>query len=290
MNITSQMIKELREVSGAGIMDCKKALTATNGDIELAVEWLNENGLMKAAAKNERIAAEGLCAVVEDATHAVIYEINSETDFVAKNDLFLALLDTVGNTLLAEKPADVEAALKVLVDGKSLEDTISQAVAVIGEKISLRRFAVIEKTADQSFGIYIHMGGRIAALALLENATPEVAKDIAMHIAALSPLATTREDFDATIVEEKRAEIVAGVAEEGKPEEIAARMVEGRMNKFFSESTLAEQEFVKNPDMKVSEYLAANNATVKEFVVFTVGEGIEKKEEDFAAEVMSQIR
>lgn len=291
MTITTQMIKELREETGAGMLDCKKALTETNGDVEAAVIWLNEKGLMKAADKNERVAAEGLTGIAMNDSKGVVFEINSETDFVAKNEMFLALIDNVGRVLLENSPATVEDALKIVDNGQTLEDIIGRAVAVIGEKISLRRFGIIDKKPGTIFGSYLHMGGTIAALALLEGTEDEqVGKDVAMHIAAISPLAPTKEDLPAEVVEAKRAELIAGVVEEGKPENIAEKIVEGRMGKFFSESVLEEQDFVKDPDMKVKEYLDQNNAKVLEFVTFTVGEGIEKEEEDFAAEVMSQIR
>ncbi len=291
MNITGQMVKELRTKTGAGILDCKKALTETNGDIEAASVWLRENGLVKAAKKNDRVAAEGLCGIKTTETSAVIYEVNSETDFVSKNDKFLDLIDTVGDWLLIKKPATVEEALASSIDGQTLEEIIVQAISVIGEKISLRRFTIIEKTPNSAFGVYLHMGGRIAALALLENTeNADVAKDIAMHIAAINPLANSREDLPSDVVAAKLEELTAAVIEEGKPANIAEKIVEGRMSKFFSESVMVEQDYVKNPDIKVGAYLAENNATVKEYIRYGVGEGIEKQEVDFAAEVMSQVR
>ncbi|GBU11252.1 translation elongation factor EF-Ts [Erysipelotrichaceae bacterium] len=290
MKITGQMVKELREIAGAGILDCKHALTATNGNIKEAVEWLTENGVLKAAKKNDRVAAEGLCGIRHNATHAVIYEVNAETDFVAKNDKFLDLINLVGDILLIKKPADVEAALKLDIDGQTLEQIIAHQISVIGEKITLRRFEILEKSATNNFGIYVHMGGRIAALTLVENATADVAKDVAMHVAAINPLAISRDNLDAEVVAAKKAELTAIVVEEGKPQNIAEKIVEGRMGKFFAESVLLEQDFVKNPDMKVAGFLEISTATVQAFVRYAVGEGIEKEEVDFATEVMSQVR
>ncbi|MGL5041672.1 MAG: translation elongation factor Ts [Culicoidibacterales bacterium] len=290
MNITGQMVKELRAKTGAGILDCKKALTETNGNIEEASVWLRENGLVKAAKKNDRIAAEGLCGIKSNDTHAVIYEVNAETDFVSKNDKFLELMNTVGDILLKNNPKTVEEALTVTADNQTLAEIIVHAISVIGEKITLRRFEVLEKKGDEAFGIYLHMGGRIASLTLVENAGEAVAKDVAMHVAAINPLAISRNDLPAEVVGAKQAELTAAVAEENKPANIAEKIIEGRMTKFFSDSVMIEQDFVKNPDVKVGAYLSENNGTVIKYVRYGVGEGIEKEEIDFAAEVMSQVR
>lgn len=289
MSITSALVKELREKTGAGILDCKKALTEVNGDIPAAIEWLQENGMLKAAKKNDRVAAEGLCGIASDATHAVIYEVNAETDFVAQNEKFLDLLTTVGNALLLEKPATVEDALAVSFDGETLEYIINQAVSIIGEKISLRRFQIFEKPAQGAFGLYLHMGGRIATVVLAES-TEEVAKDIALHVAGINPLLVSADDVSQEFLEAKRAEFMAKVIEEGKPANIADKIVEGQVSKFLKESVLLNQAFIKNPDVTIEQYLAENNAKVLSFTRYAVGEGIEKAEVDFATEVMNQIR
>jgi translation elongation factor Ts len=289
--VSAQLVKELRELTGGGMLDCKKALEATDGDVKAAAEWLRENGMLKAAKKSERVAAEGLCGVKTNATHAVVYEVNSETDFVAKNDKFLDLLDTIGDALLLEKPTTLEAALQLTFGGETLEAIITQAVAIIGEKITLRRFAVLEKPANGIFGAYSHMGGRIAVLTAINGTTDEkIAKNIAMHIAGINPLAITTADLPTEIVESKRRELTNEAIEEGKPANIAEKIVEGRMSKYFSESVLVEQSFVVDPDIKVGKYLADNNAEVVEFIRYACGEGIEKQEVDFATEVMSQVR
>lgn len=291
MEITAAMVKALREKTGAGILDSKKALTETNGDIEAAKKWLNENGLLKAAKKSERIAAEGLCGVKAHDGYAVIYEVNSETDFVAKNDLFKDLMITIGDALLVGKPADLDAALALTFNGETLETTITKAVAVIGEKITLRRFAIFEQPTNGVIGTYLHMGGKIAVLTVLEGTDDkEVADNIAMHVAGINPLSISVEDLPNEVVELKRTELTNETLKEGKPENIVGRIVDGRMSKFFSESVLLEQGYVKDPDMKVSQYLEHKHATITSFTRYAVGEGIEKEEVDFATEVMSQVR
>lgn len=291
MEVTAAMVKALREKTGAGILDSKKALVETNGDIEAATKWLNENGLLKAAKKSERIAAEGLCGVKAHDGYAVIYEVNSETDFVAQNDIFKDLMITIGDALLVGKPGNMEEALALTFNGETLETIITKAVAVIGEKITLRRFEIFEQPSNGVFGTYIHMGGKIAVLTVVEGTDDkEVGNNIAMHIAGINPLSISVEDLPSDVVESKRTELTNETLKEGKPENIVGRIVDGRMSKFFSESVLLEQEYVKDPDMKVSQYLASKNATVVSFTRYAVGEGIEKNEVDFATEVMSQVR
>ena len=291
MNVTAAMVKALREKTGAGILDAKKALVETNGDTDAAVKWLNENGLLKAAKKSERIAAEGLCGVKTHDGYAVVYEVNSETDFVAKNDLFKDLMITIGDALLVAKPANLEEALAHEFNGETLETIVNKAVAVIGEKITLRRFEIFKQPENGVFGTYLHMGGKIAVLATLEGTTDtEVANNIAMHIAGINPLAISTEDLSADVVESKRIELTNETLKEGKPENIAAKIVEGRMSKFFAESVLVEQAFVIDPDVKVGQFLASKNATITAFTRYAVGEGIEKNTVDFATEVMSQVR
>jgi len=291
MEVTAAMVKALREKTGAGILDSKKALEENNGDIDAAAKWLTENGLLKAAKKSERIAAEGLTGVKIDGGYGVVYEVNSETDFVAKNELFQQLMNTVGEALLESKAGTVEEALAATYEGETLDSIIVQAIAVIGEKISLRRFTIVEQPAEGVLGSYIHMGGKISVLTALKGTDDaSVADNIAMHIAGINPLAISVNDLPQDVVESKKIELTNETKNEGKPDNIVERIVEGRMSKFFAESVLLEQAYVKEPDMSVSQYLASKNAEVLSFTRYAVGEGIEKKEVDFASEVMSQVK
>ena len=290
MAITALMVKELREKTGAGMMDCKGALEHTNGDIELAIDYLREKGIAKAAKKASRVAAEGLCSVAVDGNDAVIFELNSETDFVAKNTQFLTLLDTVGQALVHANVKTDEEALQLVVDGKTIEILLADATATIGEKISLRRVTRVTKETAQGFGAYKHMGGRIAVLALLQAENDEVAKDIAMHIAAQKPLYLDRSQVDQETLEHEKHVLTQQALQEGKPANIVDKMVIGRLNKYLQDICLVDQGFVKDPDIKVSEYLKNNKNQVLNFIRLEVGEGIEKKQEDFAAEVMAQVR
>jgi len=291
MAVTAQMVKELREKTGAGMMDCKKALMETNGDMDKAIDWLREKGIAKAAKKADRIAAEGLTQIAIDGNTAVVVEVNSETDFVAKNEEFKTLVNDIANFLLAKKPENVEAALaEEIKDGQTLEAYLNNAIAKIGEKISLRRFSVIEKTDDQIFGSYLHMGGRIAVLSVIEGADQETAKDIAMHIAASKPKYIDRDSVPQDEIEHEKEVLKQQALNEGKPEHIVEKMVVGRLNKFFEEICLVDQPFVKDPDQKVGKYLQSKGGKISTFVRYEVGEGIERKEENFAEEVMSQIK
>jgi elongation factor Ts len=285
MAITAQMVKELREITGAGMMDCKGALDHTNGDLQAAIDYLREKGIAKAAKKAGRIAAEGLCSVVTSGNEAVIFELNSETDFVAKNNKFLDLLDKVGQTILNSKAMTTEESLVLTVDGKNLETLLAEATASIGEKISLRRVSRVVKTNEQGFGAYKHMGGRIAVLALLAADDSEVAKDIAMHVAAQKPLYLDRTQVNQETLEHEKHVLTQQALAEGKPANIVDKMVIGRLNKYLQDICLVDQGFVKDPDQKVSEYLKSHKNSVLSFTRLEVGEGIEKKEEDFAAEV-----
>ncbi|GLO66024.1 MULTISPECIES: translation elongation factor Ts [Oceanobacillus] len=293
MAITAQMVKELREKTGAGMMDCKKALQETNGDIGQAIDFLREKGMAKAAKKADRVAAEGLTHIEVDGNKAAIIEVNCETDFVTKNDQFKQLLTDLGKHLVAHQPASVEEALqqKLHGDGDTIDSVITNVVAKIGEKISLRRFEVIEKTDNDAFGAYLHMGGRIGVLSLLEGTTDEeVGKDISMHVAAVNPRYVSRDEVAEEEVNREREVLKTQALNEGKPEKIVEKMVEGRLGKFFEEIVLLEQSFVKDPDQKVKKYVADKGATVKTFVRYEVGEGMEKREDNFAEEVMSQIK
>ncbi|HBY65615.1 MAG TPA: elongation factor Ts [Acholeplasmataceae bacterium] len=285
MAVTAQMVKELRERTGAGMMDCKGALDHTNGDIEAAIDYLREKGIAKAAKKAGRIAAEGLCSVVTNGNQAVIFELNSETDFVSKNSQFLDLLDKVGNTILNSKASNADEALALLVDGKTIEFLLADATAKIGEKISLRRVSRVVKTDGESFGAYKHMGGRIAVLAVIGSDNAEVAKDIAMHVAAQNPKYLDRSQVDQATLDHEKKVLTQQAIEEGKPANIAEKMVIGRLNKYLQDICLVDQGFVKDPDLKVSDYLKSHKSSVLSFIRLAVGEGIEKKEEDFAAEV-----
>ena len=292
MAISAQMVKELRQKTGAGMMDCKKALTETDGDMEKAIDLLREKGIAKAAKKADRIAAEGLTLVKTNGNTGVILEVNSETDFVAKNEGFKTLLDELADHILAEKPENLETAMaQKMANGSTVEEHITSAVAKIGEKITLRRFAVLTKGDDATFGAYLHMGGKIGVLTVLNGTTDEeTAKDIAMHVAAVNPRYISRDQVSEEETNHEREILTQQALQEGKPENIVAKMVEGRMNKFFEEICLLDQAFVKNPDEKVKQVVAAKNATVETFVRYEVGEGIEKRQENFAEEVMNQVK
>lgn len=290
--ITAQLVKQLREMTGAGMMDCKKALQATEGDIEKAVDFLREKGIAKAANKSGRVAAEGLTRIGVKGNKAVIFEINSETDFVAKNEQFLELFKVVEGVLLENEPKTLEEALASSVDGKTLETIIAEATATIGEKITLRRFEVVDKTDAQGFGTYMHMGGKISAVVLLETANEELGKDIAMQVASMSPQFVSREEVSQDYIDHEKQILLANIKNdpsmEGKPEKMIEGIVEGRLSKQLKDICLVEQIYFKNPDLKVGQYLTENNNKVLKFVRFATGEGIEKNESNFAEEVMQQ--
>ncbi|TFJ94687.1 translation elongation factor Ts [Lentibacillus salicampi] len=292
MAITAQLVKELREKTGAGMMDCKKALQETDGDMEKAIEFLREKGMAKAAKKADRIAAEGLAHIEVDGNIAVLLEVNCETDFVTKNDQFKQLLSELGTHIVQQKPETVEDALqqKLHGDGDTVENYINATVGKIGEKISLRRFTLLNKTDNDAFGAYLHMGGTIGVLTLLEGTSDEnFAKDIAMHAAAVSPRYVSKDDVPEDEVNSERELLKTQALNEGKPEHIVEKMVEGRLGKFFEEICLLEQDFVKDPDQKVKKYVADKNASVSTFARYEVGEGMEKREENFAEEVKNQM-
>lgn len=291
MAVTAQMVKELREKTGAGMMDCKKALVQTDGDMDAALDFLREKGLASASKKADRIAAEGTTSILAEGNEAVIYEVNAETDFVAKNEGFQTLVKEIGEHLLATKPATIdEANASTMSNGLTVADHISNAIAKIGEKITLRRFEIRTKTDSDAFGPYLHMGGRIGVLVLLEGSSDTAAaRDIAMHIAALNPKYVSRDEVSADEVERERKVLTEQALNEGKPEKIVEKMVEGRLGKYFEDICLLDQAFVKNSDQKVREFAASVGGTVKEFIRYEVGEGIEKREDNFADEVMSQV-
>lgn len=287
--ITANMVKELREQTGAGMLDCKKALTETNGNMEEAITWLREKGISKAAKKQTRIAAEGLATAKISGNDAVLVEVNSETDFVAKNPEFVSLVDGIANVILDKKPANMEEAMKLELDGTSIEEAIVNKTATIGEKLSFRRFELVEKTDNQVFGTYSHMGGKIVTLALLEGNDTEVAKDIAMQIAAMRPLYLDRDSVPEERIEKEREILTEQAENEGLDSNKLPMIVNGRLNKFFEEICLVDQGFVKENKMKVSKYVESKNMKILSFVRYEVGEGMEKKEENFADEVAKQI-
>ena len=288
--ITASLVKELRERTGAGMMDCKKALTQTDGDIDAAIDYLRENGIAKAAKKADRIAAEGLSYIEVKGNKAVILEINSETDFVAKNEKFVALVKNVAEAILAAEPATLEEALQVEAQGGTVEAVINEGIATIGEKLSLRRFEVLSKSDADAFGAYSHMGGRIGVLTLVEGSTDEeAAKDVAMHIAALAPKYLDESEVPADVLEHEKKVLTEQALNEGKPANIVEKMIVGRINKFLEEITVVNQKFVKDDSFTVEKFLASKGGKLAKFVRYEVGEGIEKKEDNFAEEVMSQV-
>ena len=250
---------------------------------------LRERGIAKAAKKSDRVAAEGLCSVAIEGNTAVIFELNSETDFVAKNEQFLTLLDKLGKILVANKPATVEEALAIEVEGTTVDGMLIEATSTIGEKITLRRLTVVEKADNEFFGSYLHMGGRIAALTVVEG-KEEVAKDAAMHAAAINPQYLTVEQVPAEVVAKEREILTQEALNEGKPANIVEKMVEGRIRKFLADVCMLEQPFVKDGDVTVAKFAANNGSTIKSFIRLEVGEGIEKVVANFAEEVMSQVR
>lgn len=290
MNISASMVKELREKTGTGMMDCKKALVETNGDMEKAIDYLREKGISKAAKKAERIAAEGLSNIYIKGNDAVVVELNSETDFVAKNAEFKELLDKIGNIILENNVTSMEEALNTKCGDETINDLIVNATAKIGEKISLRRFEKVTKTDSQVFGSYLHMGGKISSLTIIEGGNEEVARDVAMQAAAMRPQYINIESVPAEDLEREKAVIKEQVINEGKKPEFADKIVEGRIRKFYEETVLEEQAFIKDSGLTVKAYLENNKATLVKLVKYEVGEGMEKRNDDFAAEVMSQIK
>ena len=289
--ISAQLVKQLRDMTGVGMMDAKKALVQTEGDIDAAVDYLRENGLAKAAKKADRIAAEGITSVLVDGNVAVVLEVNAETDFVAKNDKFQALVAKLSEVILANKPANLEAALEIVTPEGKVSDVIAEATTVIGEKISLRRFEIVEKSDADAFGAYLHMGGRIGVLTVLEGSTDaDAAKDIAMHVAAINPKYVDRSEVSADELEHEKKVLTEQALNEGKPANIVEKMIAGRLNKFLAEISLNDQPFVKDPDTTVSKFVASKGGKVKLFHRYEVGEGLEKRVDNFVEEVMGQVK
>ncbi|ANJ13114.1 translation elongation factor Ts [Lactiplantibacillus plantarum subsp. plantarum] len=288
--ISAAQVKELRDKTGVGMMDAKKALVETEGDMEKAVDVLREKGVAKAEKKSGRVAAEGIAAVAIKDNKAAIVEINCETDSVASTDKFKNLVTEVADKIAEEEPASVDDALALKTANGTVKDDVIETTQVTGEKISLRRFQVVEKGADQSFGSYIHNGGQIAALVVLDGADSATAKDVAMHVAAINPEYVNREQVPADRLAHEKDVLVKEALNEGKPEKIVEKMVEGRLNKWLSEISLDDQEFVKDSDQTVAHFVESKGDKVSSFIRFEVGEGIEKKADNFIDEVMNQIK
>ena len=290
MEVTASMVKDLREQTGAGMMDCKKALSETNGNMEEAVNWLREKGIAKSAKKESRIAAEGLANIYVNGNKAVIVEVNSETDFVSKNEEFISMIDTIGKCLLDSNAKTIEDAKKVSTSEGTIEELIVNKTAKIGEKLSLRRFEIVNKNDDESFGTYIHMGGKIAALTVIKGANENVAKDVAMQAAAMKPLYVFPSEVPGDVLDNERNVLKEQAMNEGKPADIAEKMVEGRIKKFYKEICLAEQSFIKDGDISVEKYVANNGGEIVKMIRYEVGEGMEKRSDNFAEEVMNQVK
>ena len=286
--ISASLVKELREATGAGMLDCKKALEASNGNIEEAVTWLREKGISKAAKKASRIAAEGLAVAKINGNKAVVVEVNSETDFVAKNAEFTGLVDTIAEAVLNSEVSTMDDAMKLSVDGSTVEELIAGKTATIGEKLSFRRFEVVTKEDNEVFGTYSHMGGKIVALTVL-SADEELAKDIAMQVAAMRPLYLNRDVVPADVLEKERTILREQAENEGLDPNKLDMIVNGRVNKYYEEVCLVDQGFIKENKMKVNKYVESKNSSIVSFVRYEVGEGMEKREENFAEEVMKQI-
>jgi len=288
--IKAAQVKELRDRTGAGMMDAKKALVSADGDMDKATDILREKGVATAAKKADRISAEGLSYIHVEGNTAAVVEVNSETDYVAKNEQFQTLVKDIAKTIATNKPASVEEAQELAMEnGDKISDAITSAITTIGENITLRRFELVEKEDDEIFGAYEHMGGSISVLTLIEGGSEEVARNVAMHVAALNPQYLEREDVPQEVRDHELNILSEQAKNEGKPEHIVEKMVEGRLNKWLGEISLVDQPYVKDGDKTVQEYLNDNNASIKSFTRLEVGEGIEKREEDFAEEVRNQM-
>lgn len=295
MAVTVQLVKELRERTGAGMLECKKALEATDGNIEKAITWLREKGITKAAKKSDRVAAEGLVDLVTKESKTVVFEVNSETDFVGISKQFLDLMATVGETLINNDPKTVEAALQLSVNGESLETVIFHAIATIGEKITLRRFKTVHLEETESLGLYIHSNQRIVTVLVFDGKIDEtIGKQLAMHVSAMRPQFISRNNISADFLASEKAILTTEAKNDpknaGKPDNILEKIIEGRLKKQLAEISLLDQVFVVNPDQKVSDVIKTNNVSIVDMIRYEVGEGIEKEEVDFATEVMAQVR
>lgn len=294
MSVTVALIKQLREMTGAGIMDAKKALTETNGNIEEAVTYLRKQGMAASAKKADRIAAEGITGIKTEGNTAVVYEVNAETDFVARNENFLSMIEEIGNALLVNDVNTNEEALALEINGETIEETIIQATATIGEKISFRRFARVVKSDDQVFGTYVHTGGRISAVVVGEGIASDVANNVAMQVASMNPKYVSREDIaDEDLAKEKEIQesiLANDESLQGKPQQVLDGIIQGRISKTMKDFTLVDQDFFMDAKLSVGQYLKENNGSVLSFVRYELGDGIEKRVEDFAAEVEAQLK
>jgi elongation factor Ts len=288
--ISAKDVNELRGKTGAGMMDCKKALTECNGDMEAAIDWLREKGIAKAAKKADRIAAEGLANIFTDGNKAVILEVNCETDFVTKNAEFVEMIEVIGKAVLESEVTTLEETLELTVEEGTVNDYIVAKTSKIGEKLSLRRVALVKKSDSENFGAYLHMGGKIAVLVVTEGANEEVAKDVAMQAAAMRPEYLNKDEVPAEVIEKEKAILKEQAINEGKPADIAEKMVAGRIQKYYKENCLIHQAFVKDGDIDVETYVKNNGGEVKSMVRFEVGEGMEKRSDNFAEEVAKQIQ
>ena len=287
---TAQDVKSLREKTGAGMMDCKKALQETNGDMEEAITWLREKGISKAAKKASRIAAEGLTKAVEKGNKAAIIEVNSETDFVAKNEAFTSFVDSLANVLVESDAKSLEEANELKIDGETVANTIIALTAKIGEKISFRRFEIVEKKDNEVFGIYSHMGGKITTLVVLNGANSEVAKDVAMHTAAMRPTYLNSDEVPSDVLDKEKSIMKEQLLNEGKPEDRIEQILVGKVKKFYEEVCLENQIFIKAENKEtVGKFVEQNGGKLVKMVRYEVGEGMEKRNENFAEEVQNQI-
>ena len=288
--MNASLIRELRDMSGAGMMDCKKALEENGNDIKKAADWLREKGIAKAAKKAGRIAAEGLSTIVVEGDKAVILEVNCETDFVAKNEKFQNFINTLAQTILNSDAKTMDDALKLSCEEGTLNDYVINMTATIGEKIDFRRFTVLTKQADENFGAYVHMGGKISVLTLVKGASEEVAKDVSMHAAAMRPEYVRKSQVPAEVVEKEKKILTEQAIAEGKPANIAEKMVMGRISKFYKDVCLEEQDFVKDNGITVGKFVQNNGGEIIDVVRYEVGEGLEKRQDNFAEEVAAQMK
>jgi len=289
--ITASMVKELREKTGAGMLDCKKALEANNGDINASIDWLREKGISKAAKKADRIAAEGIAAILTKGNKAVIIEVNAETDFVAKNEKFTGMVSEILETIINSNATTLEDAMKLETSEGTVEDLIVARTATIGEKLSFRRVEVVTKKDSESFGDYIHMGGKIAVLTVVDNASSEVAKDVAMHAAAMKPNYVKSEDVPTEVLDKEKEIMREQLLNEGKPADRIENILVGKVRKYYEEVCLENQIFVKAENKEtVADFVKNNGGTITTMIRFEVGEGMQKREENFADEVAKQMQ
>ena len=289
--ITASLVKELREKTGAGMLDCKKALEANNGDIDASIDWLREKGISKAAKKADRIAAEGVAAILTKGNKAVILEVNSETDFVAKNEKFTDMVNELLEVIIDSDAKTVEEALELKTSEGTINDLITARTATIGEKLSLRRFEIVTKKDSEVFGDYIHMGGKIAVLTVVDSVSEAVAKDVSMHAAAMKPLYVKSEDVPTDVLDKEKEIMKEQLLNEGKPADRIEGILVGKVKKYYEEVCLENQIFVKAENKEtVADYVKANGGTITTMIRYEVGEGMEKREENFAEEVAKQMQ